>query len=411
MSGQYQYPKLRWPIELRIEAVENQEILVVNCPLGITENPLLLISAVSPIISCFDGSTTVEQILDKFSGYGIKRELVDELIAILDANLFLATPSFFAAEKRVREEFSSSPIRSAALAGRAYSNSKAHLEGEIDSYLMERPLVFTPDAGKLVSLVSPHIDYRRGGACYGKTYSYLRGVSHDLYILIGTSHQFSRNLFHLTRKDFDNPIARLPADRDFIDRVASRYGEKRSYADEFLHRREHSLELQVPFLARTVGSPKIAPILVGSFHHMISSGKLPNEHEEYDAFASALAESIREEISQGRTVCCIAGVDMAHVGRAFGDKDALTPGFMEHVALRDREYLDAIANHDKRKLFAHIAEDGDARKICGFPTMYTLLDVFERIGIKYNTNLFDYQQAVDYPSDCAVTFAGIGLYR
>lgn len=101
---------------------------------------------------------------------------------------------------------------------------------------------------------------------------------------------------------------------------------------------------------------------------------------------------------------------MAHVGQFFGDSGNLTPEFMQKIEARDRSYLDTIMRSDKQALFSHIEEDRDARRICGFPTMYTLLDLYQRLGIGIDTKLFDYRQAVDYPSDCAVTFAGMGLY-
>lgn len=101
---------------------------------------------------------------------------------------------------------------------------------------------------------------------------------------------------------------------------------------------------------------------------------------------------------------------MAHVGKSFGDDKPLTPEFMEHVRQRDLMYLQTIKEQDAHELFSHIAEDEDARRICGFPTMYTVLDVFKRLGIKCTASVYDYRQAVDYPRECAVTFAGVGLY-
>jgi predicted class III extradiol MEMO1 family dioxygenase len=143
---------------------------------------------------------------------------------------------------------------------------------------------------------------------------------------------------------------------------------------------------------------------------MVAAGRPPEEYEVYESFVAALVECTAERMRAGGRICFLSGVDMAHVGRAFGDSGALTPEFMEEVARRDRVYLDAIAAHDKRALFAHVAADGDARRICGFPTLYTVLDVLERLGIRYTTDLVDYRQAVDYASDCAVTFAGVGMY-
>src|SRR5690606_30803155 len=135
-----------------------------------------------------------------------------------------------------------------------------------------------------------------------------------------------------------------------------------------------------------------------------------SEFDEYESFAGALAECIKRKISEGKKVCFIAGVDMAHIGRHFGDEGSLSPEYMETIAARDRLYLDAIARRSKSELFAHIAEDCDARRMCGFPTMYTVLDTMDRVGLTTVSDLFDYRQAVDYESDCAVTFAGMGLY-
>jgi hypothetical protein len=82
---------------------------------------------------------------------------------------------------------------------------------------------------------------------------------------------------------------------------------------------------------------------------------------------------------------------------------------MERIAARDQEYLAAIERGDKRALFDHIASDNDARRICGFPTMYLVLDVLARVGARWSGSLVRYDQAVDYQSDCAVTFAGMAL--
>jgi predicted class III extradiol MEMO1 family dioxygenase len=97
------------------------------------------------------------------------------------------------------------------------------------------------------------------------------------------------------------------------------------------------------------------------------------------------------------------------MGQYFGDKEKLTPKLMEQIAERDRQYLELIEKQDKAGLFAHIAEDGDARKICGYPSVYLLLDILENLKIKSTITCIDYQQAVNYKNDCAVTFAGLKI--
>jgi len=409
------HPKLRWPLELRSERIEDQPVLLLRCPLGITDQPLFLISEVAPILSCFDGTWDIDQIVARFADFNLQRDTVVQLVTLLDAHLFLDSPSYHAANERIRSEFRLATVRAPALAGLSYANSAGELAEYIDQALagnVTQTSAQRISAEQALVLVSPHIDYMRGSKTYGAAYRELRGSKHDLYLLVGTAHQYSERLFHLTTKDFKSPLGILHTERDFVGRLAAHYGIDRSFEDEFLHRREHSLELQLPFMQRVIDpQSRIVPILVGGFHKMVESGRAPSEFDEYESFAGGLAEEIARVRAEGGRVCIIAGVDMAHVGGAFGDTRKLTPEFMTQIEARDREYLQAISNADQRALFDHIAQDNDARRICGFPTMYLVLDLLERLAIRTRTEIFEYRQAVNYATDCAVTFAGVGMYE
>ncbi len=406
------YPKLRWPLDIKLESYEGQKILLIRCPTGISEEPLLLVPAVGPLIACFDGKTSVPEITAKFASYGIKDEVVLELIALLDKHLYLEGPTFSAAQRKILESFKNESSRKAFMAGLSYAADGAALRSELAQYLQHKVGADSlSPKGPMLGFVAPHIDYRRGHVCYGKSYNQLALEDHDLYILIGTSHQYSDLMFHLTKKDFESPLGTLPCDTAFVEELAKRYGYERSFADELLHRREHSLELQVPFIKYLKTNPKIVPILVGSFSEMLGVEKAPREFDQYESFAASLAECVGQRRAQGQRVLVVAGVDMAHVGRFFGDPGSLSDAFMQQIEVRDRIYLDTLLKQDKERLFAHIAQDNDARRVCGFPTLYTVLDVFERLGLKYRGQLYDYRQAVNLQNDCAVTFAGLGMYE
>ena len=422
MKDPLQYPKLRWPLDVRLEQMEDQQVLLLNCPQGISPRPLLVKPAFAPLIAQFEGQLSLDEIATRFAGIGAERSLVLSLAELLDEHLFLDTPKFHAAQHEFREAYAKSDLRSAALAGLSYSASREELSRHIDAFLAEgrSAIILTPSApiepatsgtGNLLGLISPHIDYQRGGACYGLTYSKLRGAQHDLYILIGTAHQYSPYLFHLTKKNFQSPLGTLISDQEFVQGLADCYGAGRSFADEILHRKEHSLELQIPFLQRVTTPPKIVPILVGGFHKFVSAQKSPSEFDEYESFISALTETYRAATEQGRSICLVAGVDMAHLGQNFGDKETLSKESLAEAERRDRLYLDAVLGQDKKALFSHIAEDHDQRRMCGFPSLYTAIDLFDRLDLRYRAELVDYRQAVDLKSDCAVTFAGVTLHR
>lgn len=421
MDATYHKPKLRWPIDINVHSVSSdggdatearedkapEKVLVIRCPLGVSPKPLVLVAAVAPVVSLFQGELTISEILARCAPYGLQEDTLRDLIKLLDEGLFLANARFFAAERQLKESFLDLSVRPPALAGLAYPATELELRRSIEDLLVE-PLHKTWDR-PLRCLVAPHIDYRRGGSCYGRIYPYLASSVADTYVLIGTAHQYSERMFHLSAKDFQSPLGVLPCRTEFVSRLASRYGMKRAFEDEFLHKQEHSLELQLPFISAVKPGVAIVPILVGSFHRALGAGRGLSEFDEYESFVGALVETIREEERDGRKVCFIAGVDMAHVGRVFGDDWDLSKERMEVIATRDAHYLDAIVTHDHARIFAHIAEDMDARRICGFPTMYTVLDALARLGIQLRCEMRTYDQAVDYQGGCAVTFAGLAL--
>jgi AmmeMemoRadiSam system protein B len=409
MDTTFTRPKLRWPIDMSMHTLDGQQVFVVQCPIGISSAPLCLMPGFAPIVVQFDGSRTNDEIVAQFAPQGLTQEILQQLVQHLDDHLFLANARFFSAEKMTREAFEGSPVRPAALAGGGYPVDKGSLEALVTGYL--EPFEVPHEKRSLSCLITPHIDYRRGGACYGAAYPRLAECDVDLFILIGTAHQYSSLLYHLCAKDFESPLGRHQCDVDFVTKLAQRYGVERSFKDQYLHRREHSLELQLPFLGAVRPGARIVPILVGGFHDMVQAGRYPEEWEKYESFAGALAELWRERTVRGEKVAFIAGVDMAHVGRSFGDQGALSPELMRDIAARDAQYLSAIERGDKRALFDHIAEDSDARRICGFPTMYTVLDVLHRVGTHNQCEILRYDQAVDYQSDCAVTYAGVALYQ
>lgn len=409
MDATFTRPKLRWPLDIRMHNLDGQDALVIQCPVGISASPLALMPQFAPVIVELDGVQTSDEIVRKFSAQGLTPEILRELITRLDDHLFMANGRFFAAEKLAKDAFNTAPVRAPALAGGAYPASKEELSAMVRGYLKD---LETPATTRDVAcLIAPHIDYRRGGACYGAIYPRLTESRADTYILIGTAHQYSRRIFHLCAKDFQSPLGTHPCDQQFVTQLANRFGVERAFVDQYLHRREHSLELQLPFLSAVQPDAAVVPILVGSFHQMLEAMRYPHEWEEYETFAGALTEIINERAKHGEKISFLAGVDMAHVGRSFGDEGSLSPERMREIGYRDQQYLRAIEECNPKALFDHIAEDQDARRICGFPTMYLVLDVLNRLGGRIEVDVVAYDQAVDYPSDCAVTFAGVAMYR
>ena len=401
--------KLRTNLDIRYDDSQAEACLTIRCPFGLTKNPIHLSYSLTPILAKFDGVTTVNDLYQEFAnfeGFGI--EELNDLIKFLDSNFLLETEEFYKAEKKERERYSRINSRKATFEGISYPKDRTGLEDLVKYYLHNNKTLEKTEK-KLNLLISPHIDYQRGGNAYGKAYNLLKGQRNDIYVMMGTSHQYSRHLFHLTKKHFEVPNGVALTETEIVEKIAELYG-MRCLADEILHKNEHSLELQIPFLKQTTISGRVVPVLVGSFHQMILDGKLPEEYPVYNEFIDSFCAVIKRYLSGNMKVCFIAGVDMSHVGLVFGDNMRLTPSEMEKIKAKDQIYLDCISKQDKRSLFTHIAEDQDARRVCGYPTIYTLLDIMDRLEIKSNKAHLEHDMAVDYQNDCGVTFASGGLW-
>lgn len=407
-----QKPKIR-PVEVFPVEHQDQTLICLRDPSGLAPEPVMLGMGAYFLVTLFDGTNTVLDLQAAFAkrfGDIIPSEKIHELMAALDKAYFLDSPAFAGRLQSVREEFERSPHRPPIHAGLCYDSEPAKLRDEISAYF--RPpagpgaIPSAPDGAPLSGLIAPHIDPRRGGPAYAHAYAELkRREAPELVVILGTSHYGSGpELFTATRKNYATPLGTVETDRELLDRVASRYAAGNLFADELLHRNEHSIEFQVLFLAWTLGTRgyKILPILVNSFHEMVLNGAMPLEDRRVGAFVDALSAELSAE---RRRVLIIAGVDFAHVGRKFGDDFSADDGVVEWIRRDDRALIETISAGDPSAFFSHVARDRDRRRICGFAPIYTQLALLRgRRG-----RLLKYDIALEPQTGSAVSFASLAI--
>lgn len=404
-------PKLRWPLDLQSVQIEGRNFIVLKDQSGVSPEPAVVPAGFAAIVGRFDGTRTVEDIAREGGLYGVTIELVIQLAQELSRMHFLETSETQARWENIVREYRASPRREAALAGLVYPEDPRELNQALEEYIGNASTITyrkLPQTN-VVGLICPHIDYRRGWHTYGTAFSILKEVNRpDAIFLFGTAHQAGEGYFHLTNKEFATPLGTFPVESSVMQGLANAYGTERCFRNEILHRREHSLELQLPFLAyryQESSLPPIIPILVGSFHECVIRDRRPSEVAEISEFIDAVAEVTKVARLSGKQFLYYGGVDLAHVGQHFGDTNRVANDGLLHIETRDKELLDCILRGDEEMLFEHIQEDKDARRICGFPSMYVMLAALRRAGVRVKGELVEYRQAVDPVTDCIVTFA------
>ena len=321
------YPKLRG-VNAFPTQIQGQQVFCIQDPRGFSQKAVFLPPSLFFIVSLFDGKHSVLDIQAEYMRrYGelIYREKIEEIIDQLEAQLLLDSDRFKDTLEKEKRDFRLSQVREAALAGTSYDSDPKTLRGQIEEYFSPpdgpgKPRMENP-SGTLKGIIAPHIDFQRGGPCYAFAHKEVReGSNADLFVILGTAHCEMKNYFGLSLKDFRTPLGTVKTNKALIE-VLSEACRWDPFEDEFVHKREHSIEFQLIFLQYLYpGKPlEIVPILCRSFHEAIERSISPREIPQIREFIEGLKKAVR---STDREVCLIASADLSHIGLQFGDGDS-----------------------------------------------------------------------------------------
>ena len=401
-------PKLR-PLSARRVEHGGRSLVLLEDSLGLIPEPFLISrSTFQLMVRHFDGRATLGEIQSKDSRESdrpVGLAELEALVAKLDLAMVLDGPTFeaFAAS------YAGGQVRPPHFSGRSYPSDVGRLRAELGGYFSDSRGAGSPgsagDPGprSLRAILSPHIDFGRGGPVYSHAYRALVERSDaDVFVILGVAHQHCRHRFALTRKDFRTPLGIATTDRAFVDRLAAEAGDH-LFEDELAHRSEHSIEFQVVFLQYVLGDRRpyaIVPILVGSFHDLMREGVDPIDDPEVRRMVEALRSAER---ASGKEVVYIGGIDLCHVGPEFGDPTGVDDSTLEEVRAFDRAMLDRASAADAPGWFSKAAEIRNRWRVCGLAATYTLL---RTIG-PAEGRVLDYDQAVNPARTSCVTFASV----
>jgi hypothetical protein len=399
------YPKLR-----PVEAIPAQDDMVcLRDPQGFSDKILMLHPEALFVVSLFDGRHSILDIQAAYTrrfGDLLFSDRIRELVEQLDSALFLDSERFRREKERVIDEYRAASVRPATHAGISYAAGAEEVRTQLDgifSALDEEGPASPP--GDLQGLIAPHIDIRRGARGFGAAYEELRRRNRaTTFVVLGISHMPTGQRFVLTDKDFDTPLGVLPADREFVGELKAR-SQTDFFEDEFVHRNEHSVEFQALFLRYLFAGRedvRIVPVLCSS-QDEIATGRSPDDDPAFQDFTGAMRELLAQ---RGEQACCIAGVDLSHVGKRFGQNVSLTSSLLEQVELEDRKMIERILDLDAGGFFRTIAEEHDRRNVCGVPGIYTLL----RLMPEARGRLLHYGQAPEEQTQSVVSFMAASFY-
>jgi AmmeMemoRadiSam system protein B len=350
--------------------------LLVRDPFRYAEGALILPPPLVPCLLLFDGrhdESDLREALCEMTGAAEADALLGHMMDTLSGGGFLDDAVFADLRDRKHRAFAREPSRLAVHAGAAYPSDPGELHRLLARYLNEAPP--TPGAlaaGELVGIAVPHVSPEGGWRSYGAGYATLSPALRDrTFVVLGTSHHGQPERFGLTAKPFRTPLGLTSTDDDLVQRITDAAGDAASVED-YCHAVEHSIEFQVVFLQHLYGPDvRVVPILCGPFVQATVVGGRP---EDDPGVARVLATLHGlAETEKGR-LFWVAGVDMAHVGRRYGDRlEARSgEGALLEVEALDRDRCARLADGDGAGFWAAVQRDSDPLRWCGASPLYTL---------------------------------------
>ncbi|HWK09517.1 MAG TPA: AmmeMemoRadiSam system protein B [Vicinamibacterales bacterium] len=150
--------------------------------------------------------------------------------------------------------------RAAAVAGTWYPGSPGALAREVDAYVAT---VEEVPRGRVDAVIAPHAGLMFSGPVGAHSYKAAAASSpYDAVVLVGPSHFVAFDGVALYPDGaFETPFGPVAIDADLAEAIRTACDVVHPF--HAAHRREHSLEMQLPFIKRLLPQVPIVPLLMG----------------------------------------------------------------------------------------------------------------------------------------------------
>ena len=229
------------------------------------------------------------------------------------------------------------PIRPTAVAGTWYPGSAGALARDVDGYLLQAP---EWTGGSIQAVIAPHAGLMFSGAVGACAYKAAASQPFDVAVLVGPSHFVAFDGVSI----YPSGAFATPLGDAVIDEALARALLAFPVVQPLpaAHRREHSLEMQLPFLRRLLPDLTIVPLLMGF-----------QTRTTIVALAEALAT-----VCRGQRALIVASTDLSHHFDAH-TAESLDGAVQAHIAAFDADgLLERFEQHPEHERGRYVACGG-----------------------------------------------------
>jgi len=238
-------------------------------------------------------------------------------------------------------------IKQPVVAGAFYPASPSELQRMLDEFFSKAEKKIDEP---IFGLIAPHAGYIYSGPCAAWAYKQVMGKRFSRVVVLAPSHYVRLRGASVLDMDFyQTPIGRIPIDRKMVKTLISKYDVFKY--DPALYAREHSMEVHLPFLQKTISVFKLVPIIIGTHDWNV---------------LDSIAEALKKEIGNDSGTLFVASTDLSHY-HPYDD-----------AKQRDERTLYFIQKGDPKALLD--AEREGKAELCGLAPVVVLLDLYKKLG-------------------------------
>ncbi|MCG8698611.1 MAG: AmmeMemoRadiSam system protein B [Bacteroidales bacterium] len=279
--------------------------------------------------------------------------------------------------------------RQSVVAGRFYSSNGDELRNDLKSLFSQSKQKHASNAP--LAIISPHAGYVFSGQVAASAFNQVahNKTYENIFVLASSHHIYMDGASIYNVGNYQTPLGLIKVNTQLANDLISKHKEFEFKADA--HSKEHSLEVQLPFLQYKMKTDfQIVPIVIGTQNKNICR-----------KIANALKPYFNEKN------LFVISTDLSHYPK-YEDAVVVDKNITDAICTNSSEaFLGAIQENNKQKI------QGLATSICGWTSTLTLLYLTENNpGIKYQ--LIDYKNSGDSPygeKDRVVGYAAISISK
>lgn len=244
-------------------------------------------------------------------------------------------------------------VRKPAVAGQFYPGNAEDLDEMVTMYLTEAE---DKNLKNIRVLISPHAGYIYSGPTAGVGFRQIAGGDFDkIFVLAPTHQKYFKGASIADATHYKTPFGDIPMDYEIIEQL---FDHPLFSQVSGAHSKEHSLEVQLPFLQKTIENFELIPIVIGDAS--------PQEKDQ-------IADEITRHIDDNTLI--VVSTDLSHY----------TP--YETAMKLDDETTKAIEKLDVEWI------DGCKDRLCGKQPVSVVMRIAKNLGWK--PRVLDYKNSGD----------------